>query len=177
MIFVWWALLILVVLAAGAVGLTAFRYGLLPTLVRGAPYVPTHVDSVQAMMELAELTPNDRVVDLGSGDGRIIHEAARAGVREAIGYEIDPVQVRQSQRFADEHGLKQAHFFSRSFWDVSLQDIDVVFLYTLPIYQRKMAEKCLAELSPGARVISNIYPLPGLTLVEERGAVKLYKIV
>lgn len=176
-IFGWWVVLGLVVIATGWVGLTAFRYGLLPTLVRGAPYVPTHPDLVKTMIELAELKSSDRVIDFGSGDGRIVIAAAQAGVRESIGYEIDPGQVWRSRIQAQKLHLNNAVFYAKSFWEVPLAEMDVVFLYGLPPYMQRLSNKFRAELKPGARIISSIYELPDWKAECIRDGIRVYRVV
>ncbi len=159
----WWALLVVVLVAAGAIGLTAFRYGLLPTLFGGAPYVPTSQEVVKLMLTLANVTPNDRIVDLGSGDGRLVIAAAEAGVKSATGYEIDAWSVHASRQLAKRRELSNAHFVCASFWKAPLHEVDVVFVYGLPPYMNRLANKCRAELASGARIVSLLYDLPGWT--------------
>lgn len=174
LVFGWWALLVLVLLAAGLVGLTAFRYGLLPTLFGGAPYMPTNRELVQVMLELATIKPTDHVVDLGSGDGRLIIAAGRKGAKKAVGYEIDLWRVWMSRLWARRVHLTNVSFEHQSFWKSPLQGVDVVFVYGLPPYMERLAQKCKAELPRGARVISLIYALPGWIPVETREDVHLY---
>lgn len=176
LVFGWWALLGCAVIAAFWVGLTAFRYGLLPTMVRGAPYVPTHPDLVRTMIERADLKSDDRVVDLGSGDGRIVIAAAQVGVKVSIGYEIDPGQVWMSRRRAKKFKLANVLFYTKSFWEISLNDVDVVFVYGLPPYMQRLADKCTAELKPGARIVSAIYPLPGWEPRSVQDGVLVYRV-
>lgn len=174
-VFGWWALLLLVLIVTGAIGLTAFRYGLLPTLVGGAPYMPTNPDLVKTMIRLAGLKPSDRVVDLGSGDGRIVVAAAKAGVSQATGYEIDGWNVWKANRRAKRLNISNARFIRCSFWNVSLREVDVVFVYGLPPYMARLAEKCAAELPSGARVVSLVYELPGWRSVETQEGIHLYQ--
>lgn len=171
----WWALLLLVLVVTGAIGLTAFRYGLLPTLVGGAPYMPTNPDLVKAMIRLAGLKASDRVVDLGSGDGRFVLAAANAGVSEATGYEIDGWNVWNANREAKRLKLVNTRFVCRSFWTVSLREVDVVFVYGLPPYMARLAEKCAAELPSGARVVSLLYELPGWRSLKTQEGIHLYQ--
>lgn len=159
----WWALLVVVLVVAGAIGLTAFRYGLLPTFFGGAPYVPTNHEVVKLMLELARVTPKDRVIDLGSGDGRLVIAAAEIGAQRATGYEIDAWSVYKSRQLAKRRKLSNAHFVCGSFWKAPLHDVDVVFIYGLPPYMNRLAHKCRAELVPGARIVSLLYDLPGWT--------------
>ncbi len=170
----WWALLLLVLIVAGVVGLTAFRYGLLPTLVGGAPYMPTNVDLVKAMIALAELKPTDRVVDLGSGDGRLVIAAAKQGVHQATGYEIDFWNVWKSRHTARQSHLKNAQFLHQSFWSASLKEVDVVFVYGLPPYMQRLADKCKRDLPKGARIVSLLYALPGWSPLKIQEGVHVY---
>ncbi len=170
----WWVLLVLVLLTAGLVGLTAFRYGLLPTLFGGPPYVPTSDRLVEAMCDLAAFTRGDKVVDLGSGDGRLIFAAAKRDVTEAIGYEIDPWQVWRARSWAKRFGHVNARFEWRSFWDAPLNDVNVVFVYGLPPYMARVADKCAKELPSGARVVCLLCTLPGWTPVKTDDGIYLY---
>lgn len=170
----WWLVLVGVVFAAVWVGFVAFRYGLLPTLVWGAPYVPTHPELLKTMLELVQIKPTDRVVDLGSGDGRIVFAAAQAGAAKAMGYEIDGWQNHRARRRAKREKIQSVEFVTGSFWKAPLHDVDVVFLYALPPYMPALVKKLTTELKPGARVVSLMYDLPGWEITELRDSVRLY---
>src|SRR3989338_878500 len=73
-------------------------------LLRGAPYLPTHRESVAKMIELAQVRPADKMVDLGSGDGRIVIAFAKQGI-EAHGYEVNPLLVWWSRKNIQRAGL------------------------------------------------------------------------
>lgn len=169
-------LLALVLAVCLYVGYRAFRQSVLPTLVWGAPYLPTHQELVKIMIRLARLQPTDRVVDLGSGDGRIVIAAAQARVRSAIGYEIDSMKVKAARTTASQLALTNASFEATSFWKVSLREADVVFVYTLPPYLPRIQKKLSAELRPGARVVTLLAKLPGWTPLSEEEDVRVYQI-
>lgn len=137
--------------------------------------MPTNPDLVKTMIRLAELKASDRVVDLGSGDGRLVLAAANAGVSEATGYEIDSWNVWKANHEAKRLKRVNARFICRSFWTVSLREVDVVFVYGLPPYMARLAEKCAAELPSGARVVSLLYELPGWRSLEAQEGIYLYQ--
>lgn len=137
--------------------------------------MPTNPDLVKAMIRLAGLKASDRVVDLGSGDGRLVLAAANAGVSEATGYEIDGWNVWKANREAKRLKRANTRFICRSFWTVSLHEVDVVFVYGLPPYMARLAEKCATELPSGARVVSLLYELPGWRSLETQEGIHLYR--
>ena len=173
---VFWVVLAgLILLAALWVGVIGFMSGVLPTLARGAPYVPAHPELVNVMLELAQIRPTDYVMDLGSGDGRLVFAAAEAGAKQALGYEIDPLKVHAAAREAKRRGLSNAVFVAGSFWNPPWHEADVMFVYALPMYVAAIAKKCRAEVKPGARIISLLYALPGYTPIEQVNGVILYQ--
>jgi SAM-dependent methyltransferase len=121
-------------------------------------YVPTPVVVVERMLELAKVTKEDLVVDLGSGDGRIpILAAERFGAR-AIGIEINPVWVRDARAIAERSGLAdRVSFRVEDIFDADLREATVVMLYLFPDVNRKLEPKLARELKPGTRVVSHEY--------------------
>ena len=123
------------------------------------PYLPTDAHIVGAMLDFAEVGPDDVVYDLGCGDGRIVIEAARRGAR-AIGVDIDLLRVRESHDNCRRAGMgHRARFVRASFFDVDLRDATVVMLYLLPAVNVKLRPKLLWELRPGTRVVANYYEI------------------
>jgi 2-polyprenyl-3-methyl-5-hydroxy-6-metoxy-1,4-benzoquinol methylase len=131
----WFALL------AVALGACTFQGGgfapvprhLLETAARPeAPFVPTPQPAVDAMMELAGVGPGDFLIDLGSGDGRIVIAAARRGAH-ALGVDIDPERVAQASLAARVAGVEGNVLFRREdLFDTPLDQASVVSLYLLP---------------------------------------------
>jgi SAM-dependent methyltransferase len=123
------------------------------------PYLPTDPHIVTALLDLAELKPDDVLYDLGCGDGRIVIEAAKRGAR-AVGVDIDLVRIRECYENSRRAGVQErAKFVRRSFFDTDLRDATVVTLYLLPTINVKLRPKLLWELRPGARVIANYFEI------------------
>lgn len=137
----------------------------------GASFVSSRKKIVTAMIELANIKPHDRVVDLGSGDGRLVFAAAKTGA-VAIGYEISwPVwlQSKLTQIIGRHKGkLVRANIFT-----VSLAEANVVFCYLLPPVMAALKPKLEQDLPPGARVISHAFPVPGWPVSDRQGKVFL----
>lgn len=150
-------------------------FTLVPMIWGDAPLVGTQRKRLTRMLQLAELTTQDRVIDLGSGDGRLVFGATRAGVKQAVGYEIHPLLVWRSRLFANLFRLPNAHFVRRSFWGVTFTDVDVVFVYQLPRAMIRLAKKFAEELPPGARIISNTFELPGWEPIHTEEGIWVYQ--
>ncbi len=149
---------------------------LLPVFYRGGPYVPTSPERVQSMVALAAITPDDVVIDLGSGDGRLVAAAALAGAKRAIGYEINPSLVRYARWLAKRRGLSGRTAFMRtSLWDADVRGATVVFLYQLPFVMDGIEKKLREELPPGGRVVSNGFPFKQWPEAHAQGHIRLYR--
>lgn len=123
------------------------------------PYVPTPPEVVEGMLDMAGLKPGERLIDLGSGDGRIPMAAVRRGA-SALGVEIDSdliARARAKARFAGLEG--RVHFVRDDLFTVSLRDVDVVTLYLLPDINERLKPKLLGEMKPGARVVSHAFDM------------------
>jgi cyclopropane fatty-acyl-phospholipid synthase-like methyltransferase len=123
------------------------------------PYVPTDQAIVEAMLDLAKVGPDDVVYDLGSGDGRIVITAAKDhGVRKGVGVEIDPELVRLARVTAREAGVAdRVTFVRRNLFEVDLREATVVTLYVGRAANEALRPKLMAQLRPGARVVSHYF--------------------
>ncbi len=118
-------------------------------------YVATPPKVVTAMLQLANVTADDIVYDLGSGDGRIVIAAARDFGARAVGVEIDPKLVRESQQNAqDAHVSTRVQITQGDLFQVNLEEATVVTLFLLPGINEMLAPKFLKELRPGTRIVS-----------------------
>lgn len=147
---------------------------LLPLVYRGGPYVPTRHEDVERMIQAARLTPADRIADLGSGDGRIVIAAAKTGVADALGIEINGILIRASRVSAERANLKNTRFEKESFWKTDVSDRSVIFLYQVPYAMRGLETKLYNELPIGARVVSNDFKFVHWKLGEEFDRIRVY---
>lgn len=133
-----------------------------PAGARGAkdvPYVPTPPEVVEGMLDMARLKSGERLIDLGSGDGRIPRAAARRGAT-ALGVEIDSDLVARARSLTRLEGLEErARFVRDDLFTVSLRDADVVTLYLLPAVNERLKPKLLNEMKAGARVVSHAFDM------------------
>jgi len=127
---------------------------------RDAVWVPTTPSMVAKMLDMAKVTKADLVVDLGSGDGRMIIAAARRGAR-ARGVEFTPELVEHSRKLARDAGVAdRATFVQGDMYVADISDATVLALFLLPENLDKLKDKFLA-LKPGSRIVLNTYKIPG----------------
>jgi hypothetical protein len=158
------ALLTTICLAAPAAGQ---RQNRLPEPEIGQPgkdviWVPTPPEMVEMMMDLAQVTPDDFVVDLGSGDGRNIVAAAKRGAR-ALGVEYDENLVAFSRRNAAMAGMSErAQFVKADMFQYDFSKATVLALFLLPSNMLQLRAKFVA-LAPGTRIVSNTFQIADWT--------------
>jgi len=132
------------------------------TLLKRVPYVPTPQDVVEKMLDLAKVTSDDVVYDMGSGDGRIVITAAQKYGAHAVGVEINPDLYRQSRDRIKELGLDdRARVMCEDMFDVSLKRATVVTMYLLTSFNEKLRPKLERELHSGTRVVCHDFHIPG----------------
>ena len=123
-------------------------------------WVPSTPEMVEKMLDIAKITPQDFVMDLGSGDGRMIIAAAKRGAN-ALGVEYTPEMVEYSRRKAKEAGVpEKAQFVQGDMYVADISKASVLALFLLPHNLDKMKDKFLA-LKPGSRIVLNTYEITG----------------
>ncbi|MBI3061934.1 MAG: class I SAM-dependent methyltransferase, partial [Deltaproteobacteria bacterium] len=126
------------------------------------PFVPTPMEVVDRMLEMAEVNRGDVVYDLGSGDGRIVIRAAKKYGARGVGIEMDAQLVELSRKKAREEGV--SHLVEFRVEDALKTDVSsatVVTLYMLPWFNAKMRPIFEQQLTPGARVVAHDYDIEG----------------
>ena len=127
---------------------------------KDVPWVPTPGVLVDKMLEMAAVTPGDFVIDLGSGDGRLVVAAARLGAR-AVGVELDPGLVALSERRAAEAGVSdRTEFLATDLFEFDLSPATVITMFLLPDINYAL-RPTLFDLRPGTRIVSNTWDLSG----------------
>jgi protein-L-isoaspartate O-methyltransferase len=125
----------------------------------GGPYVPTPQAVVDAMLELAKVGAGDFVIDLGSGDGRIVLTAAQRYGARGFGIEIDPELVQQSNAEAQRRGIgDRVSFKEQDVLQAQVEEASVLTLYLLPGMMQSLEAKLMCELKPGTRIVSHDFP-------------------
>ena len=126
------------------------------------PYVPSPQSVVSDMLRYADVGPSDFLIDLGSGDGRIVRTAAKVFGARGFGVDIKGELVRQANEAAAREGIaERAKFYQQDLFKTDLSQATVVTMYLLPDTVNLLRAKFLAELRPGTRIISHDYPLTG----------------
>jgi hypothetical protein len=126
------------------------------------PYVPSPQSVVSDMLRYAEVGPNDFLIDLGSGDGRIVLTAAKVFGARGFGVEIKDDLVRRSNESAEKEGLAgRVRFLKQDLFTTDLSQASVITMYLLPDTVNLLKDKFIRELRPGTRILSHDYPLTG----------------
>jgi hypothetical protein len=126
------------------------------------PYVPSPQSVVSDMLRYAEVGPNDFLIDLGSGDGRIVLTAAKVFGARGFGVEIKDDLVRRSNEAAQKEGLAdRVKFMKQDLFKTDMSRATVITMYLLPDTVNLLKDKFLNELKPGTRIVSHDYPLTG----------------
>jgi hypothetical protein len=114
------------------------------------------------MLRYADVGPGDFLVDLGSGDGRIVRTAAKVFGARGFGVEIKDDLVRQANEDAKKEGIAdRARFIKADLFKTDISQATVITMYLLPDTVNLLKDKFLSELRPGTRIVSHDYPLNG----------------
>jgi SAM-dependent methyltransferase len=123
-------------------------------------WVPTPFTLVEKMLDMAGVTARDYVIDLGSGDGRMIIAAAKRGAR-ALGVEYDPELIELSRGYAAKEGVAdKASFVRGDMFEADISQATVLALFLLPDNLRRLKPK-FEKLKPGTRIVTNGFPIDG----------------
>jgi SAM-dependent methyltransferase len=130
--------------------------------VNAGPYVPSPSSVVADMLTLAEVGPKDFVIDLGSGDGRIVLTAAKVFGARGFGVDINEKLVKEANEAAQAQGIAdRAKFTIQDLFKTDIRKATVLTMYLLPNTVNMLKDKLLSELNPGTRILSHDYPLSG----------------
>ncbi len=126
------------------------------------PYVPSPQSVVADMLRYADVGPQDFLIDLGSGDGRIVLTAAKVFGARGFGVEIKEQLVRKANEDAQKEGIaERVRFIKQDLFKTDLSQATVITMYLLPDTVNLLKDKFLSELRPGTRIVSHDYPLTG----------------
>jgi predicted RNA methylase len=149
--------------ALGALLVMAHGCAALPVWTDGeVPFVPTPPEVVERMLLLARVNGADVIYDLGSGDGRIVIQAAKRYGAKGVGIEIDPELVRRAQANALKEKVQHlVEFRAQDALTVDVSQATVVTLYMLPEFNAKLRPIFDRQLKRGTRVVSHDFEIQG----------------
>jgi hypothetical protein len=123
------------------------------------PYVPTPQNVVERMLELAQVGPQDYLIDLGSGDGRIVVTAAKKYGARGLGVDLNPTRIAEANQNARAAEVTdKVQFFERDLFETDLAPASVITMYLLPRVNLDLKPKLL-ELKPGTRIVSHDFSM------------------
>lgn len=138
----------------------AFRLADAATRSPDVIFVPTPNKVVERMLDMARVTPRDRVYDLGCGDGRIVIHAARHYGARAVGIDIDPERIREANANAAAAGVTdKVKFVEGDLFEADISPATVVTLYLLTSLNLKLKPRLLSALNPGTRIVSHAFDM------------------
>jgi hypothetical protein len=143
-------------LAVALVALLAAAARPQAALAEEVPYIRTPQVVVDKMLALAEVGPDDFLIDLGSGDGRIVITAAQQRGARGFGVELDATLIKESNEAARRAGVaERAQFFARDLFETDIREASVLTMYLLPEVNLELRPRILEQLRPGTRVVSH----------------------
>jgi SAM-dependent methyltransferase len=154
-----WFLLLLAVLSLPS----------LYAMLTGAPFVPTDRVTIQRMLAISLIKEGEKAVDLGCGDGRLVRAAHALGAR-AVGYEFSIFLFCVARILSKGQG----RIVYKNFWKADFSDVDVLFCYQLPRFEKRFIQTIWPQLKPGCRIVVNTFSLRSLEPVLTDGHVYLY---
>jgi hypothetical protein len=123
------------------------------------PYVPTPQEVVERMLEMAKVGPYDYLIDLGSGDGRIVITAAKKFGARGFGVDLNPVRIQEANDNARRAGvIDKVAFYQRDLFETDLDSATVITMYLLPQVNLELRPKLL-KLKPGTRLVSHDFDM------------------
>ena len=131
-----------------------------PTRRPDVIFVPTPEEVVEAMLQVANVTKNDIVYDLGSGDGRIPVTAAKKYGARGVGIDIDPQRIKEANENVAKNNVGHlVRIMNADLFTTDISEATVVTLYLLPSLNVKLMPKLMKELKPGTRIVSHAFDM------------------
>lgn len=121
--------------------------------LHGAPYVPTKLNEISAILAAAELKPGMRMIDIGCGDGRVVREAVAQFDLNGVGIDINPLLIRQAR--AKTPAKLPVEFRVENIHKTDLSQYDLIYIYLLPQFITQLAPVIRTQAKPGTQVISH----------------------
>lgn len=123
------------------------------------PYVPTPDAVVEQMLDMVDVQPSDYVIDLGSGDGRIVVAAAKRGA-SGHGIDLDPERISEARQNAAQNNVDdQIMFMEGDIFETDFSKASIITMYLLPSVNKKLRPELLDKLEPGTQIVSHSFDM------------------
>ncbi len=139
----------------------------------GAPFLPTLKQHVPEALDLIDLKPGETLLELGSGDGRILLAAAKRGIK-GVGYELNPLLVLYARILTFRY-RNQVEIVWGNYWSKKWPDCQGIFVFLLDQYMEKLDKKLTQEYDFSGRLVSFAFKVPGRPVDKEQNGLFLYK--
>ncbi len=139
----------------------------------GAPFLPTKRARTHEVLDLLDLKPGQILLELGSGDGRILREAAGRGLF-AIGYELNPLLVWWT-RLRSWKYRKLITVHCANYWSEALPPADGIYVFLLQPYMTKLDQKLQQDIIRSVKLVSFAFPIPNKRPQKNQGGMYLYQ--
>jgi predicted RNA methylase len=139
----------------------------------GAPYVPMHRKNLNSVFSSIKLPKHALVIDLGSGDGRLLLLAAQKGYT-AIGYELNPFLVLTSRYKLRKY--PNARVYMKDFWQADVTEADLVFTFLATNFMSKLQKNIVSKMKKGSYFASYAFEIPDIELLHKKNSVNMYKL-
>ncbi len=137
---------------------TVLFVGFTFVILFGAPFLPTLKQHIPRALDLIDLKPGQTILELGSGDGRVLEAAAKRGLY-AVGYEINPFLVLYS-RYKTRRYANNIKIVWGNYWRKNWPQTDGVFVFLLQPYMSKLDKKIVQEYSTPVKLVSFAFHIP-----------------
>jgi len=132
-----------------------YAVSMLYSQLKGAPYVPSNQKEIEELLKLAGLKPKQLMIELGSGDGRVLRTAVKNYKVQGIGIDVNPVLNSWATFLAKRQKLLNIKFISKNIFDYDLSKADAIYLFLMPELIDKLENKFNHEIRPKTIVISH----------------------
>lgn len=142
-------------------------------LMYGAPYLPTRRKETETALDLLNLKKGQTLYELGCGDGRVVKQAAKRGLK-VIGYELNPILVVVARLHTLRY-RKQVKIVWGNFWRADLIPADAIFVFLIDRFMPKLDKKIKKDAKEGVKLVSYAFKVPGKKAAKSKGGLLLYQ--